>query len=165
MGSYFKFFWSYQIIASFLLHWIGQSLLLLLHFPLNIIIWEDHKLFQINQSQPSYSSFYYTVNLFFLTRVFCVNIHCQELEFVGIYYYWENLKVVIQQRANHRHHMLLFLSEIIDINYQLLNQRIVSLLGGSIVFLLSYPFRLHIAFVTGSNKFFDLCESARGEYI
>ena len=61
--------------------------------------------------------------------------------------------------------MLLLLSEIIDINYQLLNQRIVSLLDGSIVFLLSYPFHLHIAFVTGLNKFFDLCESARGEYI
>ena len=53
----------------------------------SIIIWEDHKLFQINQSQPSYSYFYYTLNLFFLTMVFCVNIYCQELEFVGIHYY------------------------------------------------------------------------------
>ena len=76
-----------------------------------------------------------------MTRVFCVNIHCQELEFVGIYYYyWEDLKVVIQQRANHRHHMLLFLREIIGINYQLLNQRIVSLLGGSIYISSFLPF-------------------------
>ena len=86
-GIFFRVLRSYQIIASFLLHWIGQSLLLLLHFPLSIIIWEDHKLFQINQSQPSYSSFYFNLNLFFLTRVFCVNIHCQELEFVGVQYY------------------------------------------------------------------------------
>ena len=134
MGSSFEFFKVIRLLHHFLLHWIGQSLLLLLHFPLSIIIWEDHKLFQINQSQPSYSSFYYTVNLFFLTRVFCVNIHCQELEFVGIHYYWEDLKVVIQQRVNHRHHMLLFISEIIDINYQLRNQNIVSLLVGSISF-------------------------------
>ena len=40
-------------------------IIMLLHFPLSIIIWEDHKLFQFNQSQPSYSSLYYIVNLFF----------------------------------------------------------------------------------------------------
>mmetsp|Transcript_46537 Transcript_46537/g.52046 ORF Transcript_46537/g.52046 Transcript_46537/m.52046 type:complete len:99 (-) Transcript_46537:150-446(-) len=43
---------------------------------------------------------------------------------------WEDRRVVFKSRVIHRYHMLLFISEIIDINYQLWNQK-VSLLCGS----------------------------------
>ena len=66
----------------------------------SIIIWEDHKVVvQINQGQSLYTSLYYIVNLFFLTRISCVNIHCQELEFVGVHYYWKDLRVVVYTKS------------------------------------------------------------------
>ena len=133
-----------------------------------IIIWKDHKVVvQIYQGQPSYSSLYYIVNLFFLTRIYCVNIHYQELEFVGVHYFWEDLKVVNTLRVNRQHHMLLFISEIICVKYQnYWNQKIISLLGGSNLQFFFLTRSFIEAFVTGSNKFFGLCsESTPGVYI
>ena len=109
----------------------------------SIIIWEDLKVVvQINQGQPLYIYLYlyYIVTLFFLTRIYCVKIYYYKSEFVCVHYYWEDLKVVVKHRFNQRHNMLLFVSEIIDVNYQLWNQKIISLLGGNIAYLLSYLF-------------------------
>ena len=62
------------------------------HILRSIVIWEDHKfVVQIHEGQPSFLSLYYIVTLFFLTRICC--------EELGL----KDLKVVVQQRVNHRH--------------------------------------------------------------
>ena len=73
-----------------------QTLLLILH-SFNCYYWEDHKVVvQTNQGQPSYLFLFYIVALFFLTRIcYCVNIYCQELEFVGVHYYWKDCTIVV----------------------------------------------------------------------
>ena len=66
----------------------------------SIIIWEDHKVVvEISQGQPSYSYLYYIVNSFYLMRIYCVNIHCQELEIVGVRYCWGDLRVVVYTKS------------------------------------------------------------------
>ena len=47
---------------------------------------------------------------------------------------WEDRRVVFKSRINHRYHTLLFISEIIDINYQLRNQKVSLLCGSNLQF-------------------------------
>ena len=136
----------------------------------SIIIWEARKVVvQINQGQQL-SICIFIVIIFSLTRIYCFKIHCQESEFVGIHYYQEDLKVIFHTRlrVNHRHHMLLFISEIICVNYHnYWNQKIISSLlsGSNLWFFFLTRLFLYVLFVTGSNKFFDLyIKSAPGEY-
>ena len=86
---------------------------------------------------------------------------------VGVHYYWENIKVIVQPRVNHQHHMSLFISEIIYVDYHNFGTKRLFHYWVVVICISSFlPAHLHIAFVTGSDKFFDLyIKSASGKYI